>query len=188
MPKLNNLLPETEETSLQSEIIEQTDGLLKKNDSVEQEDNTELPMKKSFLKKLLITVIMLTLIGGLSYAGWFYYNSTVNNSPTGNLESAATGEPVTKAPTSLTLELQQPDDNLLTFESSIIISGKTTANLPVVISSQSNDVVIYSNPDGKFSTVFSLDEGVNMIKVSVFDDSGDQKSSERVVYYSPDKI
>jgi len=96
--------------------------------------------------------------------------------------------PVTTAPKTLRLELEQPDNDVLSFESSIIISGKTGPSLNVLIFSESEDKVLKSNPDGSFSTVFNLEEGINHIWVEIFDISGDKKMEERLVFYSKEKI
>lgn len=86
------------------------------------------------------------------------------------------------------LNLDQPDDNSLTFQSSIIISGKTAPGTEVLISTDTNNVVIKSKQDGSFSTVLDLDEGENRVTVIVFDTTGDSRSSERTVYYSKEKL
>ncbi len=98
------------------------------------------------------------------------------------------GGPVTVLPKSLRIDLDQPDDNLLTFQSSLIVSGSTLPNLLVLISTQSQDSVVESKKDGSFSTVIQLEEGVNNLTVTVFDQGGDSRSAERTVYYSKEKI
>ncbi len=92
------------------------------------------------------------------------------------------------APKSLILDLDQPGDNLLTFQSSIIGSGKTAPAIDILISTDSNDLVIKSKIDGSFSTVLNLDESVNRITVAVFDATGDSRAAERTVYFSKEKI
>lgn len=96
--------------------------------------------------------------------------------------------PVTKAPKTLRLDLDQPDDDSLIFEDSIIVSGQTAPNKDVLIITTSKDLVIKSKGDGSFSTVLDLEEGVNKITVSVYDQGGDSRSAERTVYYSEEKL
>lgn len=137
---------------------------------------------------VIIVVFITLLLGGLIFAGWTYY-LTLNsgNSASQKLDSP-TNEPITKPPASLTLELEQPDDNTLSFQSSIVVSGSTRPNSSVMITSQSQDLVIESKKDGSFSTILNLDEGVNKLKVAVFDGSGDQREVEKTIYYSKEKI
>lgn len=96
--------------------------------------------------------------------------------------------PVTSPLKSLILNLDQPDDDTLTFQSSILISGKTAPFSDVLISTDSDDLVIKSKPDGSFSTVLNLDEGLNNISAVVFDSGGDSRSVRRNVYYSKEKL
>lgn len=115
-----------------------------------------------------------------------YYYLNVRYQPSSNPYSL--GLPVTSAPKSLRLDLDQPDDDLLTFTKQVIVSGQTGPGMDILISSESYDLVIKSSPEGKFSTIFDLSEGVNEISVVVFDATGDTRSAERTVYYSEEKI
>lgn len=96
--------------------------------------------------------------------------------------------PVTTPPKSLIIDLQQPDDNLLVFDSSLVISGKTAPNTEVLISTDIQDLVIKSRSDGTFSTVLNLDEGENRIVAVVFDSTGDLRTAQRSVYYSKERL
>lgn len=96
--------------------------------------------------------------------------------------------PVTTLPKSLRLDLDQPDQDTLSFSSSIIVSGKTGPQKDILISTDTNDLVIQSKIDGSFSTVLNLDEDINRITVAVFDSTGDSRIAQRTVYYSKEKI
>lgn len=122
---------------------------------------------------------------GLSFIFGLYYYLNIQNPPT--TFSTKLGE-LTKAPKSLRLDLDQPDDDLLSLDESIIVSGKTSPNAEVLISSNFDDFVIKSNSDGNFSTILHLDEGVNLITLAVFDQNGDSRTKARTVYYSKEKI
>jgi hypothetical protein len=135
----------------------------------------KLANKTFVLSVTLILIIGLAGIFGLSY----FLNS---ERPKG----ISLG-PVTSAPASLTLELNSPDDDLLVFNSSIVVSGKTLAKLPVLVTSESEDLVIESRADGSFSTDFTLTPGVNEITVATFED-GQQRELKRTVFYSKEKI
>lgn len=98
------------------------------------------------------------------------------------------GGPVTTIPTTLTLELLSPEADSLVFQPSVIVSGNTLPNSTVLISSDTQNIVIQSKFDGSFSTVLDLVEGVNNLTVAVFSLNGDQRSVARSVYYSKEKI
>lgn len=142
-------------------------------------------LTKKISKKTFIFSNFLILALGLIFLAGLYYILNVQYQSSQNLFDQG---PVTMAPKTLRLELNQPDNDLLYHQSSIIVSGKTSPLLDVLIYSDSQNQVIKSKGDGSFSTIFSLDEGVNQITVVVFDSSGDLKSDTRSVYYSKEKL
>lgn len=139
----------------------------------------KLSTKQFILSQLLILIVSLSFLAGLYYIVNIQYQK-----PPKVFENG----PVTALPKTLQLDLDQPDDNSLTFQSSIVVSGQTAPKLNVLISTDINDTIIQSKPDGSFSTVLDLDEGVNQITVVVFDPTGDSKSIKRTVYYSKEKL
>lgn len=141
--------------------------------------NKRLSTKTFVFTQILILALSLGFLYGLYYI--------LNQDQRLNGTYSSSGGPVTSQPNTLTLELQQPDDNVLTFQSSVIVSGTTSPNSEVLISGY-QDIVTKSKPDGSFSTVFNLSEGANLITVAVFDSTGDQRSVVRSVYYSKEKI
>lgn len=96
-------------------------------------------------------------------------------------------QPVTRAPLSLNLEIKSPEDEMLVFDKNMIVSLKTTPFATVVISGQ-DTVAGEANDKGEFSGIISLAEGINELKVTVFDGSGNSKSDQRVIYYSDEKL
>lgn len=140
--------------------------------------------KKISARHFIISQLFI-LTAGLIFLGWLYYLLNIQYQQ-GN--KIFLNGPVTSKPKSLILMLDQPDDNTLTFQPSILISGKTGFLSDVLISTDSQDLVIQSKTDGSFSTVLNLDEGVNNITVVVFDPKGESRSSQRSVFYSKEKI
>ncbi|MBI4038144.1 hypothetical protein HY387_00615 [Candidatus Daviesbacteria bacterium] len=138
-----------------------------------------LSTKTFVISQTLILFLFLILLGGLHYIVNIQYQKPTKYSLLG---------PVTTKPVSFTLEVQNPDDSSLVFQKNILISGKTNPKLPVLLSSQFNDQVIESREDGTFSSEFSLKEGVNEIKIAVFNATGEERSLQRTVYYSKEKI
>lgn len=141
--------------------------------------NKKLPAKHFILSQILILIIGLALLAGL------YYILNVQYQP--STQPFLNG-PVTSAPKSLRLDLDNPDNDSLSFQSSIIVSGQTAPLKDVLIFTDSLDLVIQSKKDGSFSTVLNLDEGENKITAVVFDATGDSRSVERTVYYSKEKL
>lgn len=96
--------------------------------------------------------------------------------------------PVTAEPNSLNLDVTSPDDSILVFEKAILVSGKTSSNSQILISSAGNDTVTISKDDGTFSNLFNLDPGKNDLSIMVFSVNGDEKETTRTIYYSKEKI
>lgn len=135
--------------------------------------------------KQFIISQFLILVGGLIFILGLYYILNIQNiSPI----SPFAGGPVTTRPKTLRLDLDQPDDDTLSFQSSILISGKTASRAEVLILTDTQNLVLTSNLDGSFSTVLNLEQGVNEVTVVVFDRSGDSRSLEKSVYYSKEKL
>lgn len=144
-----------------------------------------MKLTKKLSQKQFIIAHILILIAGLSFLFGLYYILDIQYK---QVQKPFEAGPVTTKPKSFTLDLDQPADDTLTFSSQILLSGKTGPLKEVLISTDTKDLVIKSKPDGNFSTVITLDEGVNKIVAVVFDATGDFRSVERTVYYSKEKL
>lgn len=144
-----------------------------------------MKINKKISSKQFITSQILILILGLSFLFGLYYILNIQyQTPSDPFLYG----PVTSKPKTFTLNLNQPTDETLSFQSQILISGKTAPNSEVLISTDTDDQVIESKSDGSFSQSLDLNEGVNNIKVVAFDKTGDTRSAERTVYYSKEKL
>lgn len=143
--------------------------------------NKKLSAPIFILSNFLILLLGLTFLGGLHYVLNIQYQR-----PEG-LFSPTRG-PITSQPASLILTLQQPEDESLVFQGSILVTGKTAPNSEVLVFTQNFDQVVTSKSDGAFSTTVDLEPGVNNIKAIVFDATGDERAAERTVYFSKEKL
>lgn len=139
----------------------------------------KLSTKSFVISHVLILIVSLSFLGGL------YYILNIQYQPPKGLFTLG---PVTSFPKSLRLDLDQPEEDHLSYSSSIIVSGKTSPSKEILISTEDRDLVIKSKPDGYFSTVIDLTEGVNIISATVFDWTGDLRTAERTVYFSKERI
>lgn len=96
--------------------------------------------------------------------------------------------PVSQEPTSMHLEIKNPSDEILTFDKTINISGKTSPKSSVVISNGSLNWGLDANEGGEFSKVIDLKPGINEIIIYAFDSQGNNKTESRLVYMSEEKI
>ena len=96
--------------------------------------------------------------------------------------------PVTTLTKTLRMDLTQPDDDNLVFQSPILVSGKTTPQSEVLIFTEFQNLIVKSKNDGSFSVTLDLMEGENKITAVVFDQIGDSRSAEKTVFYSKEQI
>lgn len=141
--------------------------------------NKKLSTSQFFLSQFLLLVVGLILLGGLYYIVNVQYQPSLNPFAQG---------PLTMPPKTLRLDLDSPSDESIVFESSIIVSGKTSAVKDVLIFTDTQDLIITSKKDGSFSARLNLTEGINRIVATVFDNDGEQRTQERIIYYSKEKI
>ncbi len=139
------------------------------------------------MRVFVIAVIAIVVLG-LGFAGGLHYILNVQyqhpNQQAGLLDKG----PVTREPVSLTLDLTNPDDNSISFESSVLISGKTSPNAVIILDLNHEYTSLEANSDGNFSTTLHLETGVNNLTTTAFDDLGNSKTDSRIVYYSTEKI
>lgn len=154
------------------------------------------------MSKSLVLVLVTVLVTGAGVLIYTYYpllkqyipitNLPQVSLPTNNTSApsieALNLKPVTFAPSDITLSLSSPDDNILVTDSSLLLQGKTTSKSTVVVSFEASDLLVDISPSGEFSTTIFLDEGVNQFTVTAFDDQGNLKQEERMVYYSKEKL
>lgn len=140
--------------------------------------------KKITTRQFILSQMFILLLGLIFLFGLYYILNIQYQKP----KNLFLNGPVTTLPKSLRLDLDQPDQDSLVFQPSILVSGKTGAGNMVLISTQTQDLTVKSKADGSFSTVLNLDEGVNTITAITFDTTGDFRSAERSVYFSKEKL
>lgn len=96
--------------------------------------------------------------------------------------------PVTTKPISLFLNLSSPDNNKLVFEESLLVQGQTIPHALVLLSLENEDKIIDVDNMGNFSITIKLSSDVNQFTAAVFDNLGNSKKEERIVYFSKDKL
>lgn len=154
-------------------------------------------MAQKFIKKIWETELSFgtflvshtfILLAALGVLGWVYYMLYDINLPLGPKSTLETYKPVTSAPISFNLDLNNPEDNSLVFDKTIVVSGETSPNSTVIISVNDTDTAVESNSKGDFSKVLVLISGLNRISVDAFDNQGNTKQVQRLVYFSEEKL
>ncbi len=127
---------------------------------------------------------MLLILGSGGAVIYYFYNQ-INSQSTTSLQNFS---PVTQEPVSLTLNLSSPDDNSLVFSEDLLIQGKASPKTVVILSTNTQDYLLEPNKQGDFSITVKLQEGLNLLSVNAFDNLGNNKSENKTIYYSEEKI
>lgn len=142
-------------------------------------------MNRKLSTKFFVLSQILILIVGLAFLAGIYYIVNIRGVTTDKLKQY---NPVTTAPKSFNLEINNPDDAILVSDKSIVISGNTTPGSTVIVTQGSNNIGLEANSKGEFSTILNLTPGVNAINITAFDALGNTKSDSRTIYQSEDKL
>lgn len=139
--------------------------------------------KKLSTKTFLLSMVVVFLLGLGSIVGvYLIVNPKNNNNP------LISEGPVTSEPVSLILNLTSPDDNTLVFDSDLLIQGQVSKGSFVLLSLNEEDQILDTSDKGDLSKTIKLEDGVNKIMVTVFDNLGNSKTEKRTVFYSTEKI
>lgn len=154
-------------------------------------------MNKLFSSKgSALTTLLLSLFGIITMTTiYFYFNPEILENlpfqlsfqifPQKEQSSLISSAPVTSEPISLSLNLSSPDNNLLVFDSDILVSGKTSSQATLILSLDEDDFAMEVDTSGNFSSTLKLKNGVNHLIVTVFDHQGNSKSESRTIYFYP---
>ena len=86
------------------------------------------------------------------------------------------------------LTISSPEDNLVSSEEEIEVSGQTSAEAVVVILYPGGEEIIQADQQGKFSTQITLEGGENQITVLAYDQEENETSQTLTVVYSTAEI
>lgn len=145
-------------------------------------------MKKFLFRKLstkafVISQILILLVGLFVFISLaLFVNDGVGKGPW------QLRKPVTQEPKSFNLTINSPEDNLLVFEPTLLISGKTSPKTPLVISTPSQDFALLSGDNGDFSKNVPLEVGLNIITINSINEDGAIKQIKKIAYFSKEKI
>ncbi|MDD2823367.1 MAG: hypothetical protein PHQ59_04800 [Candidatus Daviesbacteria bacterium] len=139
-------------------------------------------------KKLSSSFFIFSMIAILVVTCGFFISLNFFVNPLQKQITALNYQPVTNKPVSLTLNLSNPDDNLLVFDPNLLIAGQSGSGTLILVTVNDNNQTLNASEKGDFSLTVKLQPGSNQIVVSAFDELGNYKSEERSIYYSEEKI
>lgn len=138
-------------------------------------------------ERVILSFIM--VIVGLLVAGVAFYiyqgTKTVPASKTTVLAPTPSPTPISA---SVYLNVENPIDESISDNKTIIISGKTTPDATVAIITNSDQKVIQPSGQGDFSTTVIISDGQNLIQIIAFGSDGQSATVKRTVTYSTENF
>ena len=126
----------------------------------------------------------LLVIGGLWWTNKATTEESLNITPTPVLEQPPTLTPVP----SLSLEIISPEDESIIEEEKTTLEGKTAPESVVVVIYPEGENIVEADKEGNFETEITLVGGANEIKITAYDEEGNQAEKNLTLIYSTAKI
>ena len=89
---------------------------------------------------------------------------------------------------SIDFSVDSPKDGSVSDNKSIDITGKAKAGQIVLIETENDQKAIDPDSSGNFTTKLNLNEGVNNIYLTIYDEGGNSNSKIISVYYTTEKL
>lgn len=140
---------------------------------------------KNMRKEVLFAIVIGFSLGLLMTFGVWTANKAMNQTQTKKeVPQEQTIVPSPSQQNQLTLSITSPEDNTVSEEENISISGSTKAGAVVVVIYPEGEKILEANDNGQFSTSISLSSGSNDIEVSAYDKEGNKDTKTLSVVYS----
>lgn len=130
-------------------------------------------------KEVLIAVFVGLSMGLIITFGIYRVRTSLTDTPNQDLKSDQEETTATATPT--ILALHSPDDGSVQTETETTVTGTTISNTFVVLFANDEDYITTSDESGNFSFKIELEEGINVLRVHVLDDTATTSVEERLV-------
>jgi len=141
-------------------------------------------------KEVILAIVGGVALGLLVIGGLWWTNKTT----TGENPIVPSPTPlITQAPTltpalSLPLEIINPENESIIEEEEITLEGKTIPGSVVVVIYPEGENIVEADKEGNFETEITLVGGANEIKITAYDEEGNQAEKNLTLIYSTAKI
>ena len=145
------------------------------------------------MKKEILIAILIGFILGLviTFGIWTANKSLQENTQTQN-DEVNDSKPIVTEPVDedekISLIISSPENNSLTNQAKIEIIGRTTALATVVILYEEGEEIIQADEKGEFNQEITLVGGANEIKITAFDNKGNEANKILNLVYSSAEI
>jgi hypothetical protein len=138
-------------------------------------------------KEVIIAILIGFGLGLVITFGIWTANRALQEAPGEETSTTAPVEETT--PTSaFSLTINQPEDNSISAEEEITLSGSTRPGGVVVVLYEEGEKILEANEEGEFETEITLVGGSNEIKVSAYDNEGNEVGQTLTIVYSTAEI
>lgn len=141
-------------------------------------------MKTEKIVISFIAVLMGILVAGIIF--YFYQKTKVI--PQSQTKVVTLLSPTASPHTSILLTVDRPLDETVVDTKTLTISGKTTADAIVVVTTDTSDQVLSPAQNGNFSTTVILANGANRIVVTAIAPNGEEAKIIRTVTFSTESF
>lgn len=142
-------------------------------------------MRFFFSRAFIFFLPAVFLIALAIAGGWYFFFANQGFSKS---DTPVFSNPVTLERQTISLSLSGPDDEALVFDPNLLIQGTSSPQAVIILSWNGNNKAVEAGSDGSFSSTIKLQSGVNNLKVTAFDKSGENREEDRIIYYSTEKL
>jgi len=139
-------------------------------------------------KEVLIAIIIGFGLGLVITFGIWTANKALKESAPENTAPVEETKVTPTPSSSLELVIVSPENNIISEKEIVEISGQTSSKAIIAITYPEGEKLLEADEDGNFSTEISLIGGDNLIKISAFNDQGDEATKTLTVVYSTAEI
>lgn len=141
-------------------------------------------------KEVLIAIIIGFGLGLVITFGIWSANKAIKDSAPTASEPISVPEVVspTPVPPAFSLNLFMPEDNSISDQEKIEVSGETAPEAIVVILYQKGEKILEADEEGLFTTEIDLEGGVNEIRITAYDQEGNEEEKTVTVVFSTAEI
>jgi hypothetical protein len=136
-------------------------------------------------KEILYAIVGGIILGLIVAFGVYRINSTIYSKNKNISIDVPTPTPTSIDNSKLKVVLDKPEEDDVVISSLITVSGLTKPKTWLALSGESSDYLVMSDSSGAFSQDIDLAAGVNQIKVTAFENNGNESATRVLVIYSP---
>ena len=138
-------------------------------------------------KEVIIAILIGFGLGLIITFGIWTANKALKETPSEGEEAPSPAVEISPVP-AFSLIISQPEDNSISSEEEIAVSGSTMPEAVIVILYEEGEKILEADEDGNFETEITLMGGSNEVKVSAYDSEGSEASQTLTVVYSTAEI